>query len=786
MEQVTSFRLRECIGVERHEEWLTRGIPVGEGKLNDPLAVALLDEAGERVPVATEALTHWPDGSVKWLKVVFPATVASLATSSYSLVSAEPQERPQCGEVEATHESFRITNGVITLETVIASDCILAELRRNDGSIQTLGLYAELMGDDGREYRSMVESIAAVETGTRTALLVEGSHATPAGTGLLSFKAWLFLYPGQDYVDVEYQFVHNEPASRPAALAREGTGGFESVTTPGDDPRILRIRSLHIVIEHGLQQPLQYGTGSFSSSAPEHNQYVHEVPFVSRLLEGPRTQYYDFWINSPLTDLTNEKLEGSCHGLVDVSNGDCGVAASIYKYGQNWPKGVQALPDRLVVDILPEFGPALPVFQGQAKTTRVRIWLHDGDMRQAGVYYKHLAHNWPLHIDSPETFLDSGALPRLMPFQPDKYPDLESRFFSELDQLCLLERVFGMMDYGDHLLRRDASWGREEWFANNEHDFGYSLFLQYARTGQRRFFEQALAAWQHWMDVDTIHHSDNAVEIGGWRIHGPNHVLYSPGSDCSVSTSHIWAEGPIYYYLLTCHPAAREAVRMLGDFLCRVCDPPEGADYAQGHSSGYRDRGWPLLALSALYEAFGEEKYLNAARRLAELYITGPDPISERGDVTVRYCTLVKPASRSFMAIIALGLGRYYRISGDERFRELFLRVCRFILTKEAGGAVWEAWGNEQAGMEQVMTPHWREPLGYAYELTGDASFIEKGMRALKQAMPSTRPLGHSSAAVVGPGNNVIVADADSVSLLWRDLLPFLPYADELGLLEDF
>ncbi len=785
MSELTTFRLRECIGVERADEWMTQGIPLPEGKLVDPAAVALLDEAGSKVPLGSECLARWPDGSVKWLKLIFPATVPALGTTCYRLVAASPQEPPRCGEIAETHESVLVTNGVITLEAVIASDCVLATLKRNDDTIQTQGLHVKLMGPDGRQYRSMVESARVIENGARIVLLVTGTHVTAIGTNLLTFKAWIFLYPGQDYFDLEYQFIHTESAASNFRPGPRQLVGFATPATSRDDPRMLDIRDLCIVIEHDLPPPLHYGAGSFDAGTPEQNQYVHERPFVARLLDGPRNQYYDFWINAPLYDNSGQRLAGASHGLVDVSGDDRGIAISVYKFGQQWPKQLRAYPDYLSVDVVPEQTP-LSIFQGQAKTTRLRIWLHDGDMHTAAAYYRHLAHNWPLHIDSPQTFLESGALPRLMPFKPEKYPTLETRFFAEFDQLCLLERVLGMMDYGDHLLRRDELWGREDFFANNEHDFGYTLFLQYARTGHRRFLDQALASWQHWMDVDTVHHSDNPAEVGGWRMHGAYHVLYPPGSDTSVSTSHVWAEGPVHFYLLTGHPAAREAVQMLGDYLCRACEAAADGQHSEIYTSGDRSRGWPLVALCALYEAFGEERYLAAARKVAELYITGPEAISENGDISVRYSTLVKSASRDMMAVVALGLGRYHKITGDERIRELFLRVCRYITHDQPRGLVHNMWGNEQAGMEMVTTGHWREPLPYAYELTGDAAFIQAGIRNLKFAMPSTRLLGHISGPVVGPGNTVVIADGDIMSILWRDLLSFLPYADDLGLLEDF
>ncbi len=56
-----------------------------------------------------------------------------------------------------------------------------------------------------------------------------------------------------------------------------------------------------------------------------------------------------------------------------------------------------------------------------------------------------------------------------------------------------------MLNFGDWYGERRVNWG------NLEYDLQHGLFLQYVRTGQRRFFLRAEQAARHHIDVDVVH-----------------------------------------------------------------------------------------------------------------------------------------------------------------------------------------------------------------------------------------------------------------------------------------
>ena len=55
---------------------VTGGIPIARGRLVDAKFVRLILD-GQPVPVQTDTLAFWPDGSVKWLLIDFQVAVCA-------------------------------------------------------------------------------------------------------------------------------------------------------------------------------------------------------------------------------------------------------------------------------------------------------------------------------------------------------------------------------------------------------------------------------------------------------------------------------------------------------------------------------------------------------------------------------------------------------------------------------------------------------------------------------------------------------------------------------------
>ncbi len=469
---------------------------------------------------------------------------------------------------------------------------------------------------------------------------------------------------------------------------------------------------------------------------------------------------------------------GRSHGWVSAGDGRRGVAATVRKFVQQWPKGFLADGERIVLDLWPEAAGLLRLFQGQAKSHQVKVRAFEGSAAEARLPDWHFAYQFPVVLSAPEWFLDSGALGPVFRYQPKRYPGIEKKFRLEFDQYCAYYRLLGVMDYGDEEQLYDVAWGREHLMANCEHDFGQTIYLQFVRTGSFHYLDTFESSVLHVMDVDIIHFDDHFDEAGGWRTHGAYHVAADGRPNCTPS--HMWAEGFLSYYYYCGYAPALSAARGVADLICRKVE-------AGGVRRGARDRGWPLIALCAVYRATGEERYARAARAIVESFAEGPDPLEANGGVSGGYGPI--PCQQAVMgSVAATGLAYYHQAFGDEVSRGLFLRVCDFLAseTPRSPEGLFMPMSGTETCMSFATFSCVRESIGYAWELTGDEKYLQAGLRDIEDYMVSTIPLAARPPVGIKNGYQVVVSTGNAISITWRDNLRFFCYADRAGLLKDF
>ena len=106
--------VQEPSGVQRTSWPVTCGIPFAQGTLKDPLATALFDAGGAEVPLQTEALAHWSDGSIRWLLLDFQVTLKAHEEQKLLLkYGAEIRRAP----VEQPLLAQRIGDGKVAIDT---------------------------------------------------------------------------------------------------------------------------------------------------------------------------------------------------------------------------------------------------------------------------------------------------------------------------------------------------------------------------------------------------------------------------------------------------------------------------------------------------------------------------------------------------------------------------------------------------------------------------------------------------------------------------------------------
>lgn len=776
-EITVGITLKNEIRVQRRNEWLCRGVPFPEGVLKDINRLRLQDEQKKDVPMAAEELGRWPDGSVKWALLQFPVSFEKEGTKQYLLDCSKEKEQTNKSQgivLSKFKDRWQVDNGVLNFLLPLSGKAFLTKLsREHQDSIRQVR--AEIKDDAGVVFVSEMTDNPVIEHQTDKMLVISqrGVHLNAEGEKLFSCVFRLTVFADADDIEIEYQFIHDEPF-RDVELKEQVVQGVGHPATDTEHPGMRSLRAVRLIVDRLIESATQYATSPFATVGNE-GLISRSMPIRVLLAKGSRTGLYDFMMDGQVFEA--KQTIGGSHGWLSVGNDKNTLAVSVRKFVQQWPKGLVSDERKIVVDIWPESAENLHIFQGQAKSHQIKLRVFKGSAEQACLADWHFAYQFPIVLSSSQHFIDSGAVGPVFSYQPRKYPGIESKFRLEFEQFLCYDRLLGMMDYGDYESLGELSWGRAGNFMSNlEHDFAQAVWLQFVRTGSFRYMDFFEAAVRHLMDVDTIHFDDQNDNIGGCREHGSLHV--SPY--CSLS--HMWLESFLSYYFYTGYIPALTTAKGVADLIARkVNNGEEGL-------KGARLRGWPLIALCSIYQATGENRYAEAAKNIMESFIEGPDPLMADGGIRGGWGPV--PYQQAVMgSIAATGLAYYHQTFCDKQSRELFIRICDWLASdavRTPEGLYVANPGNETA-MAYAAYSNLREGLGYAWELTGDEKYLQLGLRDIKENMASTIPPTSTLTPLrVKESYEVVRSTGVKMSTPWRENLRFMYFADKAGLLKDF
>jgi hypothetical protein len=329
-------------------------------------------------------------------------------------------------------------------------------------------------------------------------------------------------------------------------------------------------------------------------------------------------------------------------------------------------------------------------------------------------------------------------------------------------------REYGMLNYGDWFGERQVNWG------NLEYDLQHGMFVQYLRTGDRRFFQRGAQASRHHIDVDVVHAVNPLVKnpygapprVGENWLHSLNHTggyyanaplpverTYQMGH--SANYGHIWVTGDLDYYHLTGDRRAREVALSTADMMASTMTAKVGTHI--------RTLGWPTILVLSAYETTGDARYLEAATRNWEVLKQSLDP--QRGWVVKLasdHCLHPAGSTRAerdtkfrdqrcegnvpFMEGLTLcALARYHRHTGDpEVLRAITVGVDQMIR---------ECWEEDVKTFRYTACPLSSKRSFGLFMLCAEAIAYEAGLtgnrehqRILREGFRSAIPKGSGDA----------------------------------------
>lgn len=649
------LRVADNAGVVRQGEIVTSGIPFAQGALAPNAAIRIEDERGRPVPTQTRLLGTWPDGSAKWVLVHFPADCASNAESRYYVAA---------GTAPMPRQRISVNDGVdaVTIDTGVL------RARIPKGRLAVLG--AVEIREAGRYRHMLRESVMTFELAGQPAhstleAIPERVEITESGPlrATVRVTGWV-KGPERWYrLDSRLRFFAGLPSVE----------GEHTVTVLGG-PKAHELRRISIDLRHEAGQGGKYempsGSGTLPSDAPA--VLLADTDLAMRSgLEGSLA-------------VTPQPVAGWAR--VSGANGSFGVAVRHFRHMA--PKAIEVAEDRVRLDLwTPRTGKLLRFGRGRAITHRILY-----DFAGAGQSGRLRAfENRLIASTTPEYFCLTKAFKTLSPFGAPETREYDRKVEITFESLRKARDTDpnenGMQHFGDYY---HGGYGNKLTRGNLEYDTAHALFLHYARSGDRRFYDYAAECNQHFIDMDINQ------ETGDQLFHG-----YAELADIheEITTrldwGHVFTDGPADTYFLTGDERSLEAVKTVADRLNTLAEGDGFDKIRTVMASAERHVGWPMLALARAFEVTGDEKYMATMRKIVEyIKLYAQDPMAEYRQGKWWRSWMMDGCKAFMVGAVHEGLGAYYDLTGDKDLIPVVKKsldwMIDYLWEPKTGGFVYE------------------------------------------------------------------------------------------------
>lgn len=569
--------VEEAGGIAR-QGWPVRvGVPFAQGALPEGGAVALTSPSGAAVPVQVANMGRWPDGSVRWLLVDFPADVPAGGHVFYTLTkspTAAPVAKPIAREQD----------GAIVIDTEAR------QWKFDDKTI--LGLFAgeDIWWETGEGKRHIFK-LQGEDAGV--SIIVNGPQQA-----VVKAVGWYFA-PGDD-----------KPIARGELRAEFARG-----------QSWLKLSNTYTYAGDPWKDTL--GSTGITFRFPGHKHNAAAIELDGQTVSAPGALQLR-QVNEMLA-LVGDRAGRRAGGAVSLS-GDAGHTTVMHR-------GLWRMAPKQV-DLDPAAGSM--TFHYWPRSAGTMSWKPDEDSwvssssapeaMAIGVSRTHefiisdnhrgapdlaavtAAHDEPvLAIVAPRYLCGTNAIHGLSPYDPVNCPELENAVSEIIDSYTLHREVFGLYgqwyfgSMGNMFDQERKLWAWYGRFGNilNEQDIVHGPWLAYLRSGDRKHFHYALTNTTHLMDVGTIRLNPHLPEVVGLsRRH--HEVAWLGGGD----HGHSMLDPFLEMYHVTGDTRAWEAAERMAQGM------------AQTRSGSWRYLSNPLSALSRMYLETGESWYKQQADRI--------------------------------------------------------------------------------------------------------------------------------------------------------------------------
>ena len=756
-------------------------IPIPHGMKAKEFSITTPD--GKIIPAQHRPLTHWSDGSPRWIQLDFLAEKSGI----YEVKSELATEKPaQILQIKKSGSDITVTSGRLSVTLNSQTPCGISRIYWDEKPTTkgTVPFNFAVTTLDGIPF-SAGSSISGFKIESEGPFRFQVSwttkHFDSAGNGLLDVLFRAEFLAGIEGFSLSYQFFHKIP--KRIYLDLESIDAY------------FRFDPLAENDGHALLTQEAYTEFWL-------RRFVKTKQTIPIFLDKTRASTYVKDGKSLLDDESNypwflmNSEERPVGHAVAIENKKVAISCVMENFLQQRPKTITVQPGVFAFGIWPKRAGTLSIPQGRScrqvfhfRFCEPQTQTIEDIIAKPNQFLVHPCHCWLAPEDSVHAgptweqpslfsgkgkateylsyFLTNGAMRWITVSEMFNYGDVPDIGYT-LGYPALgrgpsktKTQEFILSETGSpHQFFHTSDQMPPVW-TNNEYDVIYCLMLESLRTKNTALLEKAKSAARHQIEVDFVHYSDYWQHNRSTPAHTYDHVT----TTASIP-SHQWTQGLYYYYVVTGDDDVPDVIKAICDYNLMHINRPELADALQFD----RELGWTVLALVFGYETTGESKYIVAAKkiikRLTELADQKNGAEYEKRHPTSRRLTIAGIGGGFNVNTIPLAVKSYHQATGEQWAYDLLKEWVELGLKNLNDRAT----GNK-------LSELFFDPLCYVSERENKKKYLKDSIWHLVLFFKGIGSLNWVP-------HNDLPLSTKQFARIYRGLLPYISTMQRMGLVE--